>query len=94
MNNDSDDGALKNRNVDGDGQMDESLSVEACSPVTKIFPFSYFAFTYIRCFQVISSITNIKYFYKTTSHDFDFGRKLSEKWTIVIGELTYRRIVS
>ena len=45
------------------------------SPVTKNFPFSYFAFTFIHCSQVIKDIKNINSFHKSRSHGRDFGRE-------------------
>ena len=45
------------------------------SPGTKIFPFSYFAFTSLKLKKVIKDIKNINIFHKTRVHGLDFGRE-------------------
>ena len=45
------------------------------SPVTRNFPFSYFAFIFIHCSQVIKDINNTNNFDKTTTLYLDFGRE-------------------
>ena len=45
------------------------------SPVTRNFPFSYFAFTFIHRSQVIKDIKNINNFHKTRVDGLDSGRE-------------------
>ena len=43
------------------------------SPVTEIFPFSYFAFCLLAFSELITDIKNIKTLLKTRATDADFG---------------------
>ena len=55
------------------GILYDSDIIEINSPVTEIFPFSYFAFCLLAFSQLITDIKNIKTLLKTRATDPDFG---------------------